>query len=341
MINHNEQLDQIAEKVHKGLVAFLVDILEARNLCNGDRLLEERVLSLIESKGSLHRAKLVTLGVFASGNAVAEDKIVKTGIAIEAFQLFALTHDDIIDDDEYRRGKLTLAASLRRDDGRPTNNSNWYALLIGDLIHNSIPELIESTPGMPAAQKRIVVNGFHTMGIEVVKGQLLELSLIDGVIESTIENLIDMAHLKSGRYSLYWPFVFGLLISGIDIGGSRWQWVEPYFELSGIAFQTANDLQSLNKNLSEKGFICTDDIRGIPTLAGALLSEMVNYSDLSQYLDERFGKQPKDFGELQLENVGYQVVDELQLRARSVISNLPSDIKASLNAFSELAISKF
>jgi len=137
---------------------------------------------------------------------------------LELFHLFALIHDDIIDDSSLRRDIQSFHARY----------SKAQALLWGDLCFSLANEAITTAP-FPE-ETRIL---FSRVTQETIVGQMLDSiepreDLFDTVIE-----------LKTARYTFVYPTLLGFSVAGVVI-------VDPlYYRLGtllGRAFQRLDDL---------------------------------------------------------------------------------------------------
>jgi geranylgeranyl diphosphate synthase type II len=154
----------------------------------------------------------------------AEDAI-PAATAIELFHDFTLIHDDIMDEDDMRRGK-------------PTIHKKWdggTAILVGDaLIGLSFQQLVKS----PVNHLNEVVKIFSEALVKVCEGQALDKSF-ETASQVNLDNYIDMIAKKTA-----WLFKASCEIGTIIGGGSPLQveQLSQYGFRLGLAFQIQDDL---------------------------------------------------------------------------------------------------
>lgn len=169
---------------------------------------------------------------------------VQLAVALELFHLFALIHDDIMDEAASRRGVTTmhhyteewLRSQNRSGDLHRVADSQ--AMLWGDfLLALSQAKLQEIA--LEPSRKDAVNAVFSRMFLEVVIGQMID---VDMTTRNTVtgEELIEKTMLKSTLYTYVRPMQIGAAAAGSD---ERWmQFAEQYGKALGTAFQLQDDL---------------------------------------------------------------------------------------------------
>jgi geranylgeranyl diphosphate synthase type I len=171
-----------------------------------------------------------------------------------------LVHDDIIDEDEERRGKPSSYLTL----------GPKRALLLGDLLlcaadaafnlglsvlTDSLIITVETADGIRdewITMKRDVLVG-QTLDFKLGQTDLTKLSV--GELEELDQTACDIAKLKTASYTTIAPYVIGTMI------GTSEQIDESSDELkevvsSGMAFQINNDIDGLEKDLKSGNLSC-------------------------------------------------------------------------------------
>lgn len=159
-----------------------------------------------------------------------EDKILNIASSIELFHTFTLIHDDLpcMDDDDYRRGKLTCHKVF----------GEAIALLAGDALFNLGYEVLINAP-IPAETKvRVIQEISPALGVKgVVGGQ------VDDITKSEVETTIP--HLKE----VYMKKTASLIIASVRIGGIvsgldtlKLHSLSVYGKNLGVAFQIMDDV---------------------------------------------------------------------------------------------------
>lgn len=156
--------------------------------------------------------------------------------AVELFHDFTLIHDDIMDQDELRRGYQTM--HVKYDDST--------AILVGDaLIGLAYQELIKSPPGYFDA----VVKIFTEALVKVCEGQALDKEF-ESREEVTLEEYLDMIGKKTA-----WLIKVACALGAICGGGDQEQVaLLTHFGYSlGLGFQIQDDLLDFVADESKLG----------------------------------------------------------------------------------------
>jgi geranylgeranyl diphosphate synthase, type I len=196
--------------------------------------------------------------------------VVRAGAALELLHIFALIHDDVMDESDSRRGQPsvhTLAAQLHlhagaRGDARHFGES--IAVLVGDLAHAEADHLVTELPRPMREIWRLLV-------IELVHGQSRDLT-------GSAAGRRDLAHarrvarMKSGRYTVQRPLELGAAAAGAPEAVR--DALLDYGEEVGEAFALRDDLLGVWGDPRSTGKPAGDDlISGKPTVIMALAEE--------------------------------------------------------------------
>lgn len=179
------------------------DVLGNADLPN---LLDE----LVRSGGKRIRPVMALLGwLSASGQTrgVGHADVVQVSAALELLHVFALVHDDVMDESDSRRGVATShvrAAERHRDAaarGSATRFGDNIAILLGDLAHAEADALVAD---LPADLRRI----WRLLVIELVYGQRRDLTG-SAAGRTDLQHAREVARLKSGAYTVERPLLLG------------------------------------------------------------------------------------------------------------------------------------
>ena len=196
-----EVLDGLAE-AWAGEDAQMVDVLADRDL--------PELLRSLASTGKRIRPTMCYWGWLAAGGQDRDrtlSDVVRAGTALELLHVFALIHDDVMDESASRRGQPsihTLAAQLHllsRARGSAQRFGESIAVLVGDLAHAEADHLVAELPASMRAIWRHLV-------IELVHGQSRD-------ITGSAAGRRDLAHarrvarMKSGSYTIERPLQLG------------------------------------------------------------------------------------------------------------------------------------
>ena len=198
------------------------------------------------------------------------DDVVQVSAALELLHVFALIHDDVMDESASRRGQPsvhTLAAQLHlhaHARGNAQRFGESIAVLVGDLAHAEADHLVTTLPEPMRRLWRLLV-------IELVHGQSRDLT-------GTAAGRRDLAHarqvaqMKSGSYTVLRPLQLGAAAASADPAVT--EAISRFGCEVGEAFALRDDLLGVWGNPRLTGKPAGDDlISGKPTVILALAHE--------------------------------------------------------------------
>lgn len=198
----------------------------------------EKLLTVREPEG-LYRAtrhylkaggkRLRPVITLIAAEALGKDsrKVLPAGIAIETIHNFTLIHDDIMDEDEMRRGVRTVHTLY----GIPT------AILAGDTLYAEAFEILAKSEVEPENIVR-AVSSLARVCVEICEGQYMDMSFEERNDVSEQE-YIEMVRKKTGVLIGISASIPAILF-GEDERVERALW--NYGIYSGIGFQIHDDL---------------------------------------------------------------------------------------------------
>jgi geranylgeranyl diphosphate synthase type I len=233
------------------------------------------ISQLLGSGGKRIRPAMTYLGwLSAAGNAADRglDDVVRVGAALELLHIFALIHDDVMDESASRRGLPsvhTQAAQLHEASGAagsPTRFGESIAMLVGDLAHAEADHLAAALPSEMRQIWRILV-------VELVCGQRRDLT-------GSVAGRRDLAHarqvarMKSGSYTVERPLQLGAAAAGAPAQVRAR--LSTYGREVGEAVALRDDLLGVWGDPEVTGKPAGDDlVSGKPTVILALAQERV------------------------------------------------------------------
>ena len=238
-----------------------------------DHDLPEMLHALNGTGGKRIRPSMAYWGWVAAGGRGDEGgqaDVVRAGAALELLHIFALIHDDVMDESDSRRGQPsvhTLAAQLHlhagaRGDARHFGES--IAVLVGDLAHAEADHLVTELPRPMREIWRLLV-------VELVHGQSRDLTgSASG--RRDLDHARRVARMKSGRYTVQRPLELGAAAAGApdEVRDA----LMDYGEEVGEAFALRDDLLGVWGDPRSTGKPAGDDlISGKPTVILALADE--------------------------------------------------------------------
>ena len=263
MENHIEKFNTFYKNVSKEINNYLKEFNESLVKDKTGFLKENlELLKNLNSDGKLIRGFLIALGY----------KILKEDIkysyylslAYELFQTSILIHDDIIDNDNLRRGKDTIHyanfkkyKSLNESDAKKTSES--IGICIGDYGFFKVNEIIiKNYKNDPNFAK--LFNYYNDIVLKTVEGELIDVVLsFEGKykeIKDLDENIMLIYKLKTSFYTLIGPFSLGLILGGIE--EEKLEEIKNFGEKVGIGFQIQDDILGI---YSDMGKVIGSDIK--------------------------------------------------------------------------------
>jgi geranylgeranyl diphosphate synthase, type I len=290
-----------------------------------DRDLPEILRALTVAGGKRIRPSMCYWGwVAAGGRAHSQDQVVQAGAALELLHIFALIHDDVMDESDSRRGQPsvhTLAAQLHLHSagrGSASRFGESIAVLVGDLAHAEADHLVTE---LPPAMRRI----WRLLVIELVQGQSRD---ITGAAAGRrdLAHARQVARMKSGAYTVQRPLQLGAAAAAAD--DHVVAAITRYGREVGEAFALRDDLLGAWGDPQLTGKPAGDDLlSGKPTVILSLAEERLRGADRS--LLARVGTpelSPADVGQLQQALLASGVVDAVESRISSHVYAAVADL---------------
>jgi geranylgeranyl diphosphate synthase type I len=300
MENHIEKFNslykQVKEEINNSLKEYNESLVKDKTGYLKENL---ELLKNLNSEGKLIRGFLIALGY----------KILKEDIkysynlslAYELFQTSILIHDDIIDNDNLRRGKDTIHyanfkkyKSLNEADAKKASES--IGICIGDYGFFKVNELIikyyQNDPNFAK-----LFNYYNDIVLKTIEGELTDVILAFEGKYKEIKDLDDkimlIYKLKTSFYTIIGPFSLGLILGGIE--EEKLEDIKKFGEKVGIAFQIQDDILGI---YSDMGKVVGSDIKEYKQ---TLLFSFTIQND--KYKEELF----KYYGK---ENIGEKEINE-------------------------------
>lgn len=179
------------------------------------RDLPEWLAGLLIGQGKRLRVRLAYWGFLAAGGRHGTPgyrRLIRIAAALETLHLFALVHDDVMDESDSRRGQPSAhrqAVAWHRQADASGDRELFgrnLAILLGDLAHTVADRLVDE---LPTPLRRI----WYSLSIELIVGQRADLT---GAAANRRDrrHAEHIARLKSGRYTVTRPLQFGAVAAG-------------------------------------------------------------------------------------------------------------------------------
>ncbi len=200
-------------------------------------------------------------------------ELLQVATALELLHIFALIHDDVMDESASRRGQPsvhTLAAQLHLHSGGRGSAARFgdsIAVLVGDLAHAEADHLVSSLPADMRAIWRVLV-------VELVRGQSRDLTG-SAAGRRDLAHARQVAQAKSGCYTVWRPLQLGATAASADT--ATLEVLATYGAEVGEAFALRDDLLGVWGDPTRTGKPAGDDlVSGKPTVIVALAGERLS-----------------------------------------------------------------
>ncbi|GAA2180588.1 polyprenyl synthetase family protein [Leucobacter tardus] len=188
--------------------------------------------------------------------------VLRIAAAIELLHFSFLLHDDVIDEDLFRRGERNLIGRVldqtpdgapERNDGvreRPLHWARTNGILVGNLMLTAAHQVYaRQALRFPDAER--LLDLFDIAVSESVVGELCDVGLSDGVIASDLSTVLEMTRMKTATYTFELPLRTAAVLAGASI-----EVEEALGQVGrhlGVAFQLQDDLLSAFGSASDHG----------------------------------------------------------------------------------------
>jgi geranylgeranyl diphosphate synthase, type II len=193
--------------------------------------------------GKLVRPRLLLAAYKAlAGSAEAPRVVVEAAAALELLHYSFLLHDDVIDGDTVRRGRLNLLGVMEQGAQSSARASHWAstaAILMGDLALSAAYQRFSRLDVTRDDHVRVLDLVDVTIDFTVA-GELLDVAFGDGVTAPTLSSILDMEANKTACYTFEMPLRLAAILAGASTE------TEGALALAGrqlgLAFQLDDDL---------------------------------------------------------------------------------------------------
>lgn len=232
----------------------------------------EGVYSYPTSMGKALRPSIL---LFSCGAARGEEeKAIPAAAAVEMYHTWTLVHDDIIDNDDLRRGKPTVHKqfySVAKERGYSEKESLDYgkniAILVGDIQHawsiSLFTDLYSKYNFDPALVLKLINELEKRVSPLLIEGETLDIQYEKKEIsELSKEQIIDMSAKKTGELYSYSAKIGAMI--GLKEANENHPLVKALSGFCfncGVAFQLQDDILGLVSEESKFGKPIGSDIR--------------------------------------------------------------------------------
>lgn len=301
------------------------------------------MLSQFATQGKLIRGSLVLFASEMFGGGVSKD-VLRIGAALEILHSSLLIHDDIMDNDLFRRGQPSIhnqfeALVKEKEVYNSKHTGVSLAICTGDIGYFLAWELVGYTvhPEHRAISQKIA----HEVSLVGI-AQMQDVSAADGLVVDE-KQILHTYMYKTGRYSVSLPLAIGAMLTNQD--KKVIELLECFGEKVGVLFQLTDDTLSLFGKQEDTGKLNGSDIKeNKKTIYRALLFSSADTEETKQ-LEQIFGNtdlEQKDIVVVHDLIEKYRINEEVsklckqyEEEAQAVILDLPitEDYKKQLNMF--------
>jgi geranylgeranyl diphosphate synthase, type I len=283
------------------------------------------------NSGKRIRPILFYFGYFLAGGKNKTEAL-KASVAIELAHSYLLIHDDIIDQDDFRHGGLSMhcrykkifAGKFKEKDLKHFGYS--MAILAGDLASSFGCEVLANSNFSSDLKIKAIFRLNHIIA-NTIMGEALDVILSECQNVNTDE-IFEMQKYKTAKYTIEGPLHLGAILAGADK-----EFLESLSKFAvpvGIAFQIQDDIIGIFGDEKKIGKPVGSDIKeGKKTL---LISKAFEKADKNQrnILNSVLGK--KDISIEDIDNTRNVIVKTGSLEfSKTKIQELINEAKKSLD----------
>ena len=238
--------------------------------------LEEASIYLTKAGGKMLRPALTLITSEAVGG--NRQMALKSGAAIELIHTFSLIHDDIMDNDDMRRGMPSVHKVWGED----------VAILAGDTLFSKAFEIILTSEGTTCEQNNKTLATVADACVKICEGQASDMEFEDR-FDVSEDEYMNMIFKKTGA------LIAAATKAGAIMGGADDDVIDAMYEygrLIGLAFQIqddyldlASDEETLGKPIGSdiaKGKMTIIAIKGLASDESGELLEILKDDNNSQ-----------------------------------------------------------
>lgn len=206
----------------------------------------------LNSGGKRIRGILILLGYYLKNNDISY--AMPLASSYEFFQTSILTHDDIIDNDDIRRGEKTIPfynkEKYKIDD---MNTYNSIGLCIGNLgLYYSNKIISDNYEGTDLSN---ILSLYNKTVIDTIRGEILDVVIPfkeknNLNIKNLEEEILNIYSLKTSYYTIVGPLSLGMKLA--NFSDEEISKLEKFSHNLGVAFQINDDLIGIYKDDLDK-----------------------------------------------------------------------------------------
>lgn len=259
------QLFELKNKIDKELEEFFdCKIKQIKDQKRPHELLEmaKNLRSFVLRSGKRIRPILFYYGYLVAGGKKKKE-ILKTAISVELVHSYLLIHDDIIDQDSFRHGSLSMHCKYEKEYQNRFKNKQLkhfgtsMAIVVGDLASAFGYEVLTSSD-FSGSLKIKALDKLNDIISNTTLGQALDL-ILEMRESINLKEIFEMQRYKTAKYTIEGPLHLGAILAGADekLLGSISRFAIPL----GVAFQIQDDIIGVFGDENKIGKPIGSDIR--------------------------------------------------------------------------------
>lgn len=260
-------------------------LLEEKNEILLDNL---RQFTQLNSGGKRIRGLLILLGYYLKNNDIKY--ALPLSVAYEFFQTSILVHDDVIDNDNLRRGNKTIPFyNEEKYNIKDKDTFNSIGICIGDYgLYYSNSIIINNYE----KDLKSIFDMYNKIVLDTIKGETIDVMLPfkeknNLKVDNLEEEVFNIYRLKTAYYTIVGPLSLGMKLANFSL--DEISKVREFSTDLGIAFQIYDDLIGIYKDEKEIGKVVGTDIEEFKqTILYAYIKNTKYYDELMKY----YGKIP-------------------------------------------------
>jgi len=236
-------------------------------------VIETGTMSYVKHGGKRLRPSVLMLSCMAVGG--SKEMALPAAAAVELFHTWTLVHDDIIDNDNLRRGKETVHITAGKYGEKQLNLDPVVAkkygidsaILTGDVQHGWSVSLLSDNLPKAGVRHDVALHLITLLQVNVlrtlVEGEMLdvEFGLCSDVQKLSDDQILDMLWKKTGILYEYCGIAGALIGKNILEYDNQVEALKEFCSLCGTAFQVRDDILGLVGKEAELGKPVGSDIR--------------------------------------------------------------------------------
>ena len=207
-----------------------------------------------------------------------EQNLIRASLAVELMEGFFLIHDDVLDNDEMRRGGPTLHAKYSNDSG-DRHFGEGVAIVAGDMQNSLANEIVAESGSIEFLKQ------YHRTALKTEYGWLIESMLTrKHASDVTRDDVMKVNTYKTAAYTIEGPLHMGALLAGAKEADIKT--LSGFAIPLGQAFQIQDDILGMFGDEKKLGKPVGSDLKeGKITLLIVKALEKANDKDKKFLLD--------------------------------------------------------